>query len=507
MILQAVLGRVKAAPMAGVLTALVVAIWPAPTGAQGGRAGWAPLLEGVALAVEGDPAAATARLEAIPAKARSAEVLSSLGILELARGRAADGEALLEQAVGADGTVAEAHYWLGIAALRRGQPAKAAAALESAVSLSKSPDYRLARGLARAATGRRAEAADDVAAAAGARLNLLLPTLHPDERRGLLRLAERALEGFPDATMVDDALTRLYHDAGLLREASDRAGDRRTGTALEVRGRIALSRDEALTAARLLRRAAAVSPGSASARFHLGRAEYQAGAATKALSAFQQAARLDPADPRIQVALGDLYLEQGDLDRAELAYEYAIVRQRTPAALGGLGRVRELRGDLEGAREHYEAAVTLAPASVTALERLAGLLDRQGEGRRARALRVRLKAAARVEEDLESRLEQTEAALDGHEAWCERLLRDPSAPEPEQGQELARGPVRHFARAGAMHRAGERESSRAAAALVLRRLRARQWADGAAPVVRVRHKISGAVVERAALLELVPFGL
>lgn len=465
---------------------------------------WTPLLQGAELAVHGRWDQAQARLERVPAQARSAEVTTALALAHLAQGRAKRARPLLDAATSAKATLAEAHFWAGVADLRLNRPRQAVASFDVAVSLrSDRPEYRLGRALARAASGDRDAALGDLVAAAKARPNLLEPAYHPDERRGMIRVLERGLETFPAKAPAEDAILRLFFKAGLMREARDRASGRRSAAAWEILGRLASHHGREAEAERLLAQAVARDTTSAEARFHLGRVTYARGASRRALKILREAADLAPSDPRIQIALGDLYLEGGELARAELAYDYALSRGPSPRAFVGLGRTLELRGDLEGARRSYEKALRMAPASVDVLERLARLLERsEPVPPAAGALRRRLAKATELESAFESRVKTLTERLRGHAAACELLATDPAAAEARLRRDgLAEGGARAFALIAASALAGGEDEAEVRARAFLKTLPARRWAAGASPSLVVRQRLGSAVIVRVALMD------
>jgi tetratricopeptide (TPR) repeat protein len=468
---------------------------------------WVALLAGARASAGGDFGAARVELEAVPEARRTAEVLAALGVANLAQGHAAEARALLERAAKASPTLAEAHYWVAVAALRRGDAAAAVSALDAAVALAPDrPAVRLARGIALAAAGRAQDAADDVLAAARREPNLLVPTYHPDERRGVIDLAELGLRQFPDRDAVDDAVAQLLLQGGLWHDARRRAASKETAAALEIRGRLALEGGDAAEAARLLGRAAAARPRSAGVRFDLARAALRQGEKARALATLQEAARLDPADSRVQIALGDLHLEQGDLRQAELAYGYALSRVRSAHASAGLGRALELQGDLDGALRHYRQAVALAPADVEPLERLARLLERRDPADPApRKLRRQIDASTAFEREFSARVEEARSATSAHAEACDLIARDAEGA-------LARlrrpakvgGAASAFGQAAALLRLGKAPEARRQARALLAALPARRWARGARPRVELRRRIGPVTVVRVVDLELVP---
>lgn len=479
-----------------------------------GEAAWAEavpgpltaMLSGVRAVARGDINAANQSLEAVPESQRSAELTASLGLMRLLRGQEAKAHSLLKRATDVAPTLAEAHYWLAIASLRQGHVTEATKSFDIAVSLAADqPGYRLARGLALAAVGRQREALDDVVEAAKREPNILVPSYHPDERRGMIAIAERGLRQHPQKGLVDEALALLAYDCGLMMEARRRSSAVKTAGAMEVMGRLALDRGEAEKAMGLLGRAMAERPRSARIRFHFARAAFQRGSLERARAALQEATRLDPGDARVHTALADLHLRQGDLERAELAYGYALSRTLDAHALAGIGRALELQGDLDGALRNYRKAVALAPAAIESLERLARLLERRdASDAQAKSLRRRLKAATKLEEDVAEGVEVRRKATLSHAQTCALIDGDPEAALQRLKAKNGVGPAAiAFARVAAFTRGGQLKQARAQANAVLTLLPARRWSKGARPFLEIRRKIGPALVIRRVPFEYV----
>ena len=91
-----------------------------------------------------------------------------------------------------------------------------------------------------------------------------------------------------------------------------------------------------------------------------------------------------PADKAFaQHYLGELAWNEGDLDRAAAAYDQALVSDPAyVAALAGRAKVEAARGDVDGAVDHYRAAVGLQPQP-GALVELGELLEATGRAEEA----------------------------------------------------------------------------------------------------------------------------
>jgi tetratricopeptide (TPR) repeat protein len=344
-------------------------------------------------------------------------------------------------------------------------------------------------------------------AAARARPNLLDPAYSLDTRTGFLEIVERGLTSPDDGAPLAETVTLLLVDAGLWRAAERRLGAVDTALAEEVRGRLALRRGDAAAAVAHLERAATARARSARTLFHLARAAHRAGRVDRAAAALAQAAKAAPQDLHVQVALGDLALERGDLAGAELAFGYALSRGRSPRAEAGMGRALELSGDLAGAERHLGRAVAAAPADPDALERLAGLLERDpARAADARALRRRQVAATKLDADLAARVAAFEDAARAHAAACALVSRSPA----EALAALAHPPAAvgraapPFARAAAHAAAGRSREADAEARRVLATLDAASWARGARPVIAMSRDIGDVRVVRSVTLDDVP---
>jgi Flp pilus assembly protein TadD len=99
-----------------------------------------------------------------------------------------------------------------------------------------------------------------------------------------------------------------------------------------------------------------------------------------------------------QLHRGWSYLESGDPERAEIAFEHALeFRPDLPEALNGLGVVARTLDDLSGARARFERAVRLAPEFAEGHANLGETLLALG---RSDAAAAELRAALRIDPDL-----------------------------------------------------------------------------------------------------------
>lgn len=99
-----------------------------------------------------------------------------------------------------------------------------------------------------------------------------------------------------------------------------------------------------------------------------------------------------------EVARGWSWLETGDAERAEVAFEHALAfRPDLPEGLNGLGVVARTRGDLPRARACFERAVRVAPAFA---EGHANLGETLLSMERPDAAEAELRAALGIDPDL-----------------------------------------------------------------------------------------------------------
>jgi len=91
-------------------------------------------------------------------------------------------------------------------------------------------------------------------------------------------------------------------------------------------------------------------------------------------------ADLWPAIGEAFVSLGQACVRKANPACAEEAFRCAIAADETPDAHAGLARVLRDRGDLDGAKDHYERAFALAPYNLNHPFELAGVLAKM-EGR------------------------------------------------------------------------------------------------------------------------------
>ncbi|MBI4584716.1 MAG: tetratricopeptide repeat protein [Planctomycetes bacterium] len=148
-------------------------------------------------------------------------------------------------------------------------------------------------------------------------------------------------------------------------------------------------------------------------------------------------------EPAARLKLGELCLEQGQIDRAEKEFKKALAAQpKNPRALLGLGRAASLRGDLDQALERLSAAASLAPRVKAARALLAEVHFRRGDREAAERERSLLPGLPEVHywpdpwyEPVLQRWVGATAALEGANDLFQRGQRD-------QAAEFLRGTLR-----------------------------------------------------------------
>jgi tetratricopeptide (TPR) repeat protein len=104
----------------------------------------------------------------------------------------------------------------------------------------------------------------------------------------------------------------------------------------------------------------------------------------EAIEAFESAVRIDTGDAPALLALGQVYVQHGDLDKAEATFARLQSDAKTrAAALAGLGKVALTKRDYRRAIDFFEEALKLWPAATRLRQPLATAY--QGIGDRAKA--------------------------------------------------------------------------------------------------------------------------
>jgi tetratricopeptide (TPR) repeat protein/tRNA A-37 threonylcarbamoyl transferase component Bud32 len=117
----------------------------------------------------------------------------------------------------------------------------------------------------------------------------------------------------------------------------------------------------------------------ANTRVYLALALQQQGRLDDAISELQRALALDATNDLAYSGLGDIYLQQGRLEEAEVAYRAALARQESSPVHAQLARVYELLGRPDEAVQEIRQAINLDPEDEWAYVQLASLLASAGE--------------------------------------------------------------------------------------------------------------------------------
>ncbi len=363
----------------------------------------APLLAGLILAEQGDLAGAiTAQETAARLSQCDPAPHLLLGGLYFQQDDYVKGAESYQAALAVDATNADAWYVLGSLRYQLDDPEAAAQAAHEAVN--RDPNLADAQWLLARVRLDLGDAASALPAAqAYARLAPDDPSAHGllgDIHLDLERWQEAAEAYEASLALADDADTHLL--AGLARQQTGQidaaiahfqaalALDPASGNAWQSLGGAYRQQGRLAEAAEAYKQAVAIAD-NAFARDQLAAIYLQNGNAAGALAEYQRAAALDPAEPRYQVALGNLYANQGELSRAEAAFRAALALDDGSAeAHAGLAGAAYRQCSINTAVQSMAAAANLAPAY---RGRLAALYEAQGRTADAGAAYAELAAA------------------------------------------------------------------------------------------------------------------
>jgi tetratricopeptide (TPR) repeat protein len=255
--------------------------------------------------------------------------------------------------------VVEAHALLGAAYLARGKPARAAEAYRRFRMLApRDPRGPYLVGLGLRAEGKLAEAKRELEAA------LALDPSHVDALAQLAAIA--VAEKQPDAAVnrIRTQIARVQGSAGfryLLGNAQEARGD---PTAAEAAYREALERE----------------PGFLAAYVRLGRLYAAKGQYDWALGQLGEVLRVDPKNPVALMLSGVVLEQQGDIRKAQEAYEriLAVNSRFAPAANNLAWLCSEHGGDLERALQLARTAREAAPVDPRIADTLGWILYKRG---------------------------------------------------------------------------------------------------------------------------------
>ncbi len=133
-----------------------------------------------------------------------------------------------------------------------------------------------------------------------------------------------------------------------------------------------------------LARAAQQDPNDASVRENLARTLHQSGDTREAIVQMQHAVDLSNGDPRLQVELGEMYLEQGQWLPARRQVELAMkTNHRFAPAWVLSGKTEKAKGNYDNALADFQRAIGIAPETADAEIEIIDTYQRMGKPLRA----------------------------------------------------------------------------------------------------------------------------
>ena len=234
-----------------------------------------------------------------------------------------------------------------------------------------------------------------------ARVNLGMTLLKRRRPLEALELLESAASLQPRSADLAVNLGTAYRAAGdeIRAEAAFRRAlelNPRSARAWNNLGSIELRRGNPEAATAHLERAVQIEPGMAIFRINLADALNAASRKREAAEQFREAFRIDPDLPESHRGMGEVALDQGDLDTAEREFRLAAgAGEPSARAANFLGYVLALRDRFTEAAGQYERAIAIDPDLADA-HRSLGLLYAHRIGNPARAI-AHLEAALRLD--------------------------------------------------------------------------------------------------------------
>jgi len=233
---------------------------------------------------------------------------------------------------------AKGWHALGDTLLTQGRFGEAADAFEEAVTLD--PTKRISwmrRGRCLMSAGRPKEAAAMFQRAF---------ELKPDDAEALRDQADALLEAKDDVKAVE-VLTRA-----LALDAKGAAKD------YKIIGESNARREKWAEAALALKESAKLHPDPGIFS-ELGEAQVRLGELDAARASFEEAAKLDPADPLAPETIGEIKLKQGDAAGARVAFEASLAAKDRPLPHLALGRLALKDGKKDVAKAHLDKAMAV----------------------------------------------------------------------------------------------------------------------------------------------------
>lgn len=189
-------------------------------------------------------------------------------------------------------------------------------------------------------------------------------------------------------------------------------------------------------AAILLAESADAMPDAADVQFHHGMAQYMLGNEVAATAALEKALKIDSnfaAAEHVRTALSILAINAATAGAPERALlEKAAASGKDSLALTKLGRMHRRLGDLDAARQAYDATLKLNPNNIAAGLELVSLLQELKQGTEALALARNIRKLAPTDPAIALALGQL-ALANGDRVWAASLLQEAARAAPQDG--------------------------------------------------------------------------
>jgi tetratricopeptide (TPR) repeat protein len=333
--------------------------------------------------------------QAIAAAPDAATPHLALANFHWASGRFDAAEAEFQAALKAEPTHAQALRSTAVFYLATSRPARAEPYLRRRAEASTTPGPSLELAAYLRAIGRRDDAKGILTNVAGmpgawgtATTSLGWLAQESGDAAGALALADQVIAREPGSVDAHVLKARALASNAKWDEALAAASralelNPKSEAALYVQGRIHASRGALADAARAFERVIAANPKAVPAQIALARVELARGQPAAAATV-AAAAAASGGGVAARLALAEAYATEGRLTEADQELNLAIAAApNLSMAYVQRGRVRQAMRKPDAAREAFARAVSLEPASATALSGLA-LLDLQaGKGREA----------------------------------------------------------------------------------------------------------------------------
>jgi len=231
------------------------------------------------------------------------------------------------------------------------------------------------------------------------------------DRDALARFAERyQLTAIPDLTRLPVEVARAIHAA-----LEGVAADPDEAAAFGHLGRVLQSHRHPVEAAGCYGRAMALAPTAYEWAYHKGHAHAQVYQADAAIEAYQRAAELNPGYAPTFAALGELYLQSGDFDRAAGAFQkFITLRPQSNHGYLGLARIAFDKRQYETAARWLNEALARDPQDFRAHHLLGQTYQQLGRDEAARhhlGILKNLEKRVIVDDPLEQKMMSTNTTI------------------------------------------------------------------------------------------------